>query len=85
MLCYAMLCEHRGAGTLFFPAQFEHDINSTMPHCDFMAYPLSPTHAVPHALAMLPAAPEDVTEEELMYDGMCVSVCVAGYIIVAVI
>ena len=41
-----------------------------MPHCDLMAYPLSPTHAVPHALAMLPAAPEDVTEEELMmYDG----------------
>jgi hypothetical protein len=66
---YYCLLDCRGAGNLFFPAQFEHEISTTMPRCDFMAYPLSPTHAIPHALAMLPAAAEDVTEEELMYDG----------------
>lgn len=76
----------RGADHLFFPAQFEHEITSTMPKCDIIAYPLSPTHAVPHALAMLPAAPEDATEEALMYDGklkvyiLCALKCIIIFI-----
>ena len=54
---------------MFFPPQFEHDIKTTMPSCDFVAYPLSPTHATPHALSMLPTSPEHTPQEALMHDG----------------